>query len=107
MSKEKVSLKACEGIVSDKGAAYLLHALLTTNWADERIFAKKGLAWVDVCEHLWSAYADQNCMAAAYLFINELLEKAYGLPDDEWGYIRPTQQCLNVLGLTSGNWFSN
>jgi hypothetical protein len=46
-------------------------------------------------------------MAAAYLFINELLEKAYGLPDDEWGYIRPTHQCLNVLGLTSGNWFSN
>jgi hypothetical protein len=42
MSKEKVSLKACEGIVGDKGAAYLLHALLTTNWADERIFVKKG-----------------------------------------------------------------
>jgi hypothetical protein len=37
----KSVLKALR-VSSDKGAAYPLHALLITNWADERIFVKKG-----------------------------------------------------------------
>jgi hypothetical protein len=103
MSKEKVSLQACQAIARYEESAYLLHAFLTIDWPDPRIMVRDGFAWIDVSDHLWSAYAEREPKGVCSLFVNDLLVMLDEANND-WDIVRPTQVCLDQLGLTK-SWF--
>jgi len=106
MSNERVTLAACRAIAKHDGSACLLHALLTTRWPDYRLMIRNAQVWVDVSEHLWLAYAELAYYETISLFVTDLLVML-NENDHDWRVVRPTQKCLDQLGLADKSWFSN
>jgi len=101
MAKEKITVDACRRTIkpckNTAGAPFLLHALPTIGWSNERLLVWDGRIWVNVRDHLWSLYASGDNHDAAFLYVE-------GWVEFDEDYVRPTDRCLAALGLNEG-WY--